>query len=60
MGDKSISEAISTPSFGDGRGVSVKKKIETCPNLRKPLFFFLNETKRLKLLPTVAEALAKC
>ena len=44
--DKSISEAITTPSFGDGRGVSVKKKIfETCPKWRKPLRGFFSDKK---------------
>ena len=40
VADKCILEAITTTSFGTGRGVSVKKKIEASPNWRKPWRFF--------------------
>ena len=58
--DTNISEAIKTPSFGDGRGVSVKiKKLKLAQNGASPCVFFPDKKKRLKLLPIVAEALAK-
>ena len=57
--DNIISEASTTTSFGEVRGVYYKKKIETSPKWRKPLHFFPDKTKKLKLLPTEAESRAK-
>ena len=60
VADKSISEAVTTTSFGAGRGVSVKKKKLKLEQRRKsPGVFFSAKTKHLKLTPTVAEVLAK-
>ena len=60
MADKSIPEAVKTTSFGAGRGVSVKENIlKRAQSGGSPGVFFSSNTKKLKLLPTVAEALAK-
>ena len=60
VADKSISKAVTTPSFGAGRGFSVKKKKSKHDQRGGiPGVFFSAETKQLKLPITVPEALVK-
>ena len=54
--DNIIPEASTTPSFGGVRGVYSKIFLKTAQSGASPCVFFRKD-KKLKLLPTVAEAL---
>ena len=56
--DNIISKSSTTPSFGDVRGVYSKIFLKTAQSGASPCVFFRKD-KKLKLLPTVAEALEK-
>ena len=45
VADKSISKAVTTPSFGAGRGFSVKKKNQNMTNVAESLAFFFQPRK---------------
>ena len=45
--DRTILEASATQSLGEVRGVNSRKKIETCPQWRKPWHFFSRQDEKV-------------